>query len=983
MTKVSFPTLPVLSPSKNSLPVDLPEIDLADGCDILLTAETDLSLDGTAKPGWLVLTRRYVVVLELPATDALVDAAVSDFETRRAEALPPGATCFALADIEGVRNLSGVGAGMLQLKIAETWIDVLRFSNRHADRFHYIASKLDRFRNDGQLQEVDGEQREALRCSSCGLRLQSTLESCPRCFHKHRIFQQVKDLLFPQLGMTVLLCALTMLGVAAELVPPKLQQYLVDNILTASSRSAQPQPQDFLGLLLIVVLGLAASRVVLSGVEVFKGRLATTIGTRLTSHLRGRMVDRLQHLAIAYYDRHQVGSLISRVAHDSESIHGLVHQMTGGFLLQILQLVGVWIMLLSLNWKLALFTLIPVPLLFVGTWTFWKYVYPRHFRLWDAASRQIAVLSGMLSGIRVVKAFAQESREYEKYQKYSQHLRQSRLRVEYASSMYAASMQLIFSLGGLIVWYVGGRDVIGGEMTLGELIAFLAYLAMFYTPLTNLSNFTSWFSNFMTGNKRVMEILDTSVGIPQKEVTTPWENIQGRIQFEHVTFGYDRHQPVLHDVSFEVAAGEMVGIVGRSGSGKSTMVNLLGRFYDVQEGRILIDGIDLRDLSLTQLREHLGIVFQESFLFRGLIWDNLVYGRPATTIEEGLAAAKAAGAHDFICRNRLGYETPLGEQGAGLSGGEKQRLSIARTLLYDPRILVLDEATSNIDAEAEREIQQALDVLVKGRTTIAIAHRLSTLRNADRILVFDRGRLIEQGSHADLLQQEGTYARLVKIQTQISKGDSIDRLVQQEPATIPQTIPEPSQQQDDQDAQTKKATGLTWLVPQEYQFVAGDQGELKLVARFSDRDDPTLKKVDEAYGLSLLSLFPSRYPEQYLSLRAWNEHGDDTEVAMIGNIHDWDPRSQALMRLTLAKRYLFRRIRRVYELKLAQGYLEFDVETGAGRETFLMRWISQNVQDFGESGKIITDTEENQYLIEDVNELPAADRGLFQRYVYW
>ena len=244
---------------------------------------------------------------------------------------------------------------------------------------------------------------------------------------------------------------------------------------------------------------------------------------------------------------------------------------------------------------------------------------------------------------------------------------------------------------------------------------------------------------------------------------------------------------MLHDVSFGVAPGEMVGIVGRSGSGKTTLVSLLARFHDVQEGRITVDGHDIRGSPRRDLREKLGVVFQDSFLFRGTIWKNLSYGRPQATIEEGLTAAKAAGAHDFLCRQPLAYETLLGEHGAGLSGGEKQRLSIARTLLYDPRILVLDEATSNIDAEAEKAIQEALAVLVRGRTTIAIAHRLSTLRNADRILAFDRGRLVEQGTHAELLAADGIYARLVRIQTQVTKQPTVDTLLVEERAGGKQT----------------------------------------------------------------------------------------------------------------------------------------------------------------------------------------------------
>jgi len=401
-------------------------------------------------------------------------------------------------------------------------------------------------------------------------------------------------------------------------------------------------------------------------------------------------------------------------------LHGLVHQFTGGFLLQIVQLVAVGIMLVWINPKLAAFTLIPVPLVILGSWIFWRHVYPRHYRLWDASSKQMAALSGMLSGIRVVKAFGQEPREQDRFRAASEHLRSWRQWVELSGASYSAAMQIVFSLGGLIVWYVGGRDVIGKEMTLGQLIAFLAYLAMFYAPLGALSSFTTWLTSFLSGSKRVLELLDTPALIAEPAEPAAWDEPAGRIAFRDVTFGYDEHQPVLHDVSFEVAPGEMVGIVGRSGSGKSTLVNLLARFHDVQQGGIEVDGIDVRRLASRQLRERLGIVFQESFLFRGTIWKNLAYGRPEATIEAGLTAAKAAGAHDFLCRQPAAYETLLGERGAGLSGGEKQRLSIARTLLADPAILVLDEATSSIDAEAEREIQRALAALIQGRTTIAI-----------------------------------------------------------------------------------------------------------------------------------------------------------------------------------------------------------------------------------------------------------------------
>jgi ABC-type multidrug transport system ATPase subunit len=549
-------------------------------------------------------------------------------------------------------------------------------------------------------------------------------------------------------------------------------------------------------------------------------------------------------------------------------------------------------------------------------------------------------------------------------------------------------MSLVFSLGGLIVWYVGGRDVIGQEMTLGQLIAFLAYLAMFYAPLSALSNFTTWLTSFLSGSKRVLELLDAPNTIPEPEYPTAWDRVEGLVEFDQVTFGYDRNQPVLQNVSLAIQPGEMIGIVGRSGSGKTTMVNLLSRFYDVQEGSIRIDGIDIRQLSSTQLRERVGIVFQDSFMFRGTIWKNLSYGRPQSKIEQGLEAAKAAGAHDFICRQGLAYETLLGEYGAGLSGGEKQRLSIARTLLYDPRILILDEATSNIDAESERIIQKALTRLIRGRTTLAIAHRLSTLRNADRILVFDRGRLVEQGSHYELLIHDGLYARMVRIQTQVTKSTQVDQLLA---ASDEQKDSSPSSSPESSDAGTSNEdefdeTRLTWLRPETHRFAMGSLGQLQVqqpVYSSTMEEYRSASGLRECSGWFVVRAFPATHPEEYLSIRGWTEQGEETELGMMARLSDWPFADQEAIRRALKRRYLLRRIHRVHRVDLRHGFLEFLVETDDGKTEFLMRWSASQAVDYGESGKLIIDTEDNRYLIADTTALPSADRERFEQYVYW
>jgi ATP-binding cassette subfamily B protein len=935
---------------------------------VLLSVSTDVGLDGRPMREWLVITPDHLsVVPELPSGRPL--------------------RSVAWEGIDQIRTSAGVGGGTLQVREAGDWIDLVRYSNTLATRFHKVSRALEQARDAAGAGNPpamlpgwsDSDPRstplDPPRCPSCSLRLAARDDTCPRCMQKGQILRRVGELLRPYARGAILLCLLTLLGVVAELAPPKLQQYMVDNILSGRPEATATAAPDFQTALLVVVLALAFSRVLLSLVGVLKGRLATDIGTGITATLRDEMVKKLQSLSIAYYDRHQVGSMISRVAHDSEALHGLMHQITGGFLLQIVQLIGVGAMLVWINPKLALFTLIPVPLVILGSWIFWRHVYPRHYRLWDASSKQMAALSGMLSGIRVVKAFSQENRERDRFHAASDHLRHWRQWVEHTNTTYAASMQIVFSLGGLIVWYVGGRDVIGHQMTLGQLIAFLAYLAMFYAPLGALSNFTTWLTSFLSGSQRVLELLDTPALITEPKAPLAWENVRGAIRFDNVTFGYDRNQPVLRDVSFEVRPGEMVGIVGRSGSGKTTLVSLLSRFHDVQEGSITVDGIDIRDLSMHDLREKLGVVFQESFLFRGTIWKNLSYGRPQATIEQGLAAAKAAGAHDFLCRQPLAYETLLGEHGAGLSGGEKQRLSIARTLLYDPRVLVLDEATSNIDAEAEKSIQEALAVLVRGRTTIAIAHRLSTLRNADRILAFDRGRLVEQGTHAELLAADGIYARLVRIQTQVSKQPTVDTLLVEEQAApvrgggadmaAPDAASEP--------ATPSAAACIHWLDPQDDRFRIGKHDRIELW-----HDERRL-----AAGIFVVRTFPATHPEGYLSVRSWNESGEEVELGMIRSLEGWSDDDAAIVRTALARRSLVRMIERVHAVKLAHGYLDLDVETDVGRQAFTMRWTQSQAVDFGTNGKMLVDTEDNRWVVPRVTDLPQPDRDRFLQYVYW
>jgi ATP-binding cassette subfamily B protein len=752
---------------------------------------------------------------------------------------------------------------------------------------------------------------------------------------------------------------------------------MVDHILDGGQ--AALDPTSLVSALLTVVMALATARVVLSVVNFAKGRLATRVGVALTFDLRARLVEKLHSLGLGYYDRHQVGALTSRVAYDSEVIQSLLQQITGGFLLQIVQVTAVGAMLFTLNPKLALFTLIPAPLVVIGSWYFWKRVHPRHYRLWDSSSKQAGMLTGMLSGIRVVKAFAQEDREFARFNRISDYLRQCRVTVDYSTAAFSSSMQLIFSLGGLIVWYVGGREVLAGNMSLGSLMAFLAYLAMFYAPLATLSQFTTWLTNFLTGCQRVFELLDTPVETtdPTNPVELPPLPVansggeQGRgVRFENVTFGYERHEPVLRDVDFEIKPGETVGIVGRSGSGKTTLINLLCRFYDASEGRVLIDGVDVRQLAFQHLRRQIGVVLQEPFLFRGTIWQNLVYGLPTSTPEQAIAAAKAAQAHEFVLNSPLGYDTWLGERGAGLSGGERQRLSIARAILFDPPILVLDEATSSVDVESEQAIQSALRALTRGRTTIAIAHRLSTLREADRIVVFDRGRIVEQGSHEQLLRTDGQYARLVRLQSQVSPEHSIDKVLEAA-ATQPNGVQVNGHAPDHRQEEAEYLPH--WMTPANSSIRAARRGALEV-----ELDDGRIFR-----GVFAVNLFPATNPNEYISLRVWKRDGAEQEIGIIRKLDEWPAEAQALVRGALARRYYLQTVTGIDSIRLELGQLLICARTNHGPRRFMMRWSQSQVQDFGERGKVLLDLDDNRFLVPDVEALPPRERELFQRYVYW
>ena len=680
-------------------------------------------------------------------------------------------------DIREVRTRQGVGGGFLEALCDGVFVEVLAYSNARADTFRKVAAKLKLWCAGEEPRTGPEDDLDPRRCPQCGGPLEFKGDICRRCMKRGALLVRVLRLMRPYAGKAAFMVVLVLGLIGLRLIPQQFVRLLIDRVL-APGQAGNPvlQPGVAVQWLLGLVAALLGIHVLMSAARIVLGRLSSFVGTQITYDMRSRVLAHLTKLSVAYYDRYSVGRLMSRVVSDTEQMKGFVQQLTSGFLTQFVTLAAVALVLFSLEWRLALITLLPAPLVVLAAAFFWRRIYPRYYRVWDANSKLHGVLNTILSGIRVVKAFGQEGRERNRFGRSAGHVRDSFRQVEYSVATFNPAIGVLFQLGGILVWFVGGRWVLEDHLTLGKLLAFLGYLNMFYQPLRQLTQLTNWLTRFMTATQRTFEILDTQPEIVEAAEPAPLPRRDGGVRFEHVTFGYDRHEPVIKDVGFEIRPGEHIGIVGKSGSGKTTLINLLARFYDVDEGRVVLNGTDVRDLKVEDLRRHVGVVLQEPFLFRGTIHSNITYGRGDVSPEQILQAAKAANAHDFIIRHPLGYDTYIGERGAGLSGGEKQRISIARALLYDPRILILDEATSSVDTESEQLIQRALAEVTRGRTTVAIAHRLSTLRDCDRILVVDDGRIIERGTHEELLALRGLYYRLVKIQTELSREPAVDTL---------------------------------------------------------------------------------------------------------------------------------------------------------------------------------------------------------------
>lgn len=676
--------------------------------------------------------------------------------------------CEKLEDIERVSIGRGVGCCWVEYtkKSDGETVLVARADNTQQNQLGRVVKGINRFLRLGVIETGEKSNDEGGKiCPKCQKPYPRNSHVCPHCASKTRAIRRLLGLASAEWWRIAISVVLFFISTGVSIVIPMINRDMVD--LYIQNTEAEANTAFLLGFV-GVVLSLLFANVLRRVIGMARGHFLAVAGNNLVLRLRDMVFRKIQELSISKISSRTSGDLMKYVNGDTQEIKRFLVDQVPNMIEQVLLLLGISVLMFTYDPLMAVLILVPMPLVALCFRFFWRFMHTMFRKRMDVNAQGSAVLHDIFSGIRVVKSYGMEKREEARFVGIAEQEKDLQLRIERFWAVLMPILNFLMGFGEFVLLYYVGTQMLAGKMTAGEMSQFSSYTSMIFGPLMALMRFPRMFTRMMVSLTRVYDIIDENIDVAdghEEELA----HIDGYIDINHITFGYKEGEEVLRDVDLHVRPGEFIGLVGKSGVGKSTLINLVMRMYDVDEGSICIDGVDVRSISQESLRRQMGVVLQETFLFTGSIWQNLTYAKPNATREEVINAAKMAGAHEFIVRLPDGYNTYVGERGHTLSGGERQRIAIARALLHNPRILILDEATSALDTQTEKLIQDALASLASGRTTIAIAHRLSTLRNATRLVVLNEGSVAEVGTHDELMAKEGIYYGLVMAQREMTK----------------------------------------------------------------------------------------------------------------------------------------------------------------------------------------------------------------------
>ena len=641
------------------------------------------------------------------------------------------------------------------------------FSNSCKADMQLFAKYINKYHDTGEMKFDEADKKDELFCPKCGERYADpNRKICPRCMDKNKIIKRFATFLAKYRVYVVLSVAALVVSSALGVIAPYVSTgFFYDQVLDKTGK--------FYGELLLVLFIIITTRLLSMFITMLSGWVNSTIAARISYDMKKVIFGAIERLSISFFTGRQTGGLMAQVNHDSNMIYWFFVDGVPYFMVNIVQAIAVIILMFFMDFWLTFISVVVIPimvLLIIKLFGHMEKLWSKRYTRYRALN---STLSDVLSGVRVVKAFSKEKKEIKRFGRQSEDLAGAEKRMSRFENIAFPAVGFLLYFGNIIVWAVGGWKVVTGDMTYGTLLVFVTYMNMIWNPMFFFVDMANWASACLNSMQRLMEIMDAVPDVAERENPVRIPEIEGRVTFRNVGFSYDKNRKIIDGISFNIDSGKVIGIVGHTGAGKSTLANLLIRLYDVGEGEILIDGVNVKDIAFDDLRRNVAIVSQETYLFAGTILDNIRYAKPDATYDEVVEAAKISGAHSFIMKLPDAYSTRIGFGYKDLSGGERQRVSIARAILRNPKILILDEATAAMDTETERQIQSALSRLVVGRTTIMIAHRLSTLRDADYLIVIENGKMPEFGTHAELIAKKGIYFNLYKLQFEALKSIGI------------------------------------------------------------------------------------------------------------------------------------------------------------------------------------------------------------------